>query len=47
MNSSINKFNPFQTIAGYNQVNELKNFGIKEQIAKLETINKSKYKIDL
>ena len=26
MNSSINKFNPFQTIAGYNQVNELKNF---------------------
>ena len=26
MNSFINKFNPFQTIAGYNQVNELKNF---------------------
>ncbi|MDB4860021.1 iron-containing alcohol dehydrogenase [Alphaproteobacteria bacterium] len=26
MNSFINKFNPFQTIAGYNQVDELKNF---------------------
>ena len=26
MNSSINKFNPFQTVAGYNQVDELKNF---------------------
>ena len=26
MNSSINKFNPFPTIAGYNQVDELKNF---------------------
>lgn len=26
MNSFINKFNPFQTITGYNQVNELKNF---------------------
>jgi len=26
MSLFINKFNPFQTIAGYNQVNELKNF---------------------
>ena len=30
MNLSINKFNPFQTIAGFNQIEELKNFVVSE-----------------
>ena len=30
MNSSINQFNPFQTISGFNQVEELKNFIVSD-----------------
>jgi len=30
MNLTINKFNPFQTIAGFNQIEELKNFVVSE-----------------
>ena len=30
MNSTINRFNPFQTITGYNQVSELKNFIVSD-----------------
>ena len=30
MNLSINKFNPFQTIGGFNQIEELKNFVVSE-----------------
>ena len=30
MNLTINKFNPFQTIAGFNQIEELKNFIVSE-----------------
>lgn len=30
MNITINKFNPFQTIAGFNQIEELKNFIVSE-----------------